>query len=224
MAYTLNARPPIIRVVFNKATKRSFTKELKKGRLLDFEETKQQTRGERVLTAYYNARKEDIQPEHIVELNFAQQSVMIDGALLTGKIDKIVAHKDEWTVVDLKTGKGFNAWDEPKLTAYDEIKLHHYKNQLMMYKLLVEHSRDYREHNVTKGVLEFVEELHDNHILELTLQLDTKEAREKLDDFKDLAVAVYKKIVTLDFPDISNYPKTLEGITAFEKDLVLGKI
>jgi DNA helicase-2/ATP-dependent DNA helicase PcrA len=202
----------------------SFTKELKKGRLLDFEEAKQQARGEHVLANYYNARKKDILPNHIVELNFAQQSVMIDGALLTGKIDKIVASENEWTVVDLKTGKGFSAWDEPKLTAYDEIKLHHYKNQLMMYKLLVEHSRDYRDHKVTKGVLEFVEELDDNRVLELTLQLDTKEARGELDDFKDLAVAVYKKIVTLDFPDISDYPKTLEGIKAFEKDLVLGKI
>jgi len=202
----------------------SFTKELKKGRLLDFEETKQQARGEHVLTNYYNARKKDISPNHIVELNFAQQSVMIDGALLTGKIDKILATENEWTVVDLKTGKGFSAWDEPKLTAYDEIKLHHYKNQLMMYKLLVEHSRDYREHRVSTGVLEFVEELDDNRVLELTLELDTKEARGELDDFKDLAVAVYKKIVTLDFPDISDYPKTLEGIKAFEKDLVLGKI
>ena len=89
----------------------SFHRELKRGRLLDYEEENKRVRGEKVLARYYELKKDDIKGEHIVELNFAKQSVMIDGALLTGKIDKIMEDEEgNWTVIDLKTGKGFDAF------------------------------------------------------------------------------------------------------------------
>lgn len=203
----------------------SFHRELKRGRLLDYEEENKRVRGEKVLARYYELKKDDIKGEHIVELNFAKQSVMIDGALLTGKIDKIMEDEEgNWTVIDLKTGKGFDAFDEPKLSVYEELKLHHYRYQLMMYKLLVEHSRDHSKHIVTKGILEFVEEESKGTIqeLELTFSPDT---RDELHRFKELAVAVYKKITTLDLLlDISKYEKTLDGIKEFEDDLIAGRI
>ncbi|MFA6608689.1 MAG: ATP-dependent DNA helicase [Candidatus Paceibacterota bacterium] len=202
----------------------SFDKELKKGRLQDFEEEKLRARGEKVLERYYELKKNEIKGEHVVELNFAKQSVVLDGALLNGKIDKIIENDDgEWQVVDLKTGKGFESWDEPKLTVYDEIKLHHYRYQLMMYKVLVENSRDYNTHNVTSGVLEFVEEEINDKILELTLSFEDKNTKDELDRFKKLIVAVYEKIVSLDFPDTSKYPQTLDGIKEFEEDLIASK-
>lgn len=37
---------------------------------------------------------------------------------------------------------------------------------------------------------------------------------------KKLIIAVTRKIDTLDFPDISKYPKTLEGIRMFEEELI----
>ena len=40
---------------------------------------------------------------------------------------------------------------------------------------------------------------------------------------RKLVEAIYKKIIELDFPDISHYPKTLAGIKRFEQDLIKGK-
>jgi hypothetical protein len=37
---------------------------------------------------------------------------------------------------------------------------------------------------------------------------------------KKLIIAVMNKIGSLDFPDISKYPKTLEGIRMFEEELL----
>ena len=203
----------------------SFTHELKRGRLQDFEEEKFRARGEKVLEKYYELKKNDIKGEHIVELNFGKQSVMIDGALFTGKIDKIVEAEDKtWKVIDFKTGKGFSAWDEEKLSAYDELKLHHYRHQLMMYKLLVENSRDHNHHTVTEGVLEFVEESSDKKVEEISILFANIDAQHELTRFKKLAVAVYKKIASLDFPDTSAYKQSLEGIKEFEDDLIAGVI
>ena len=200
-----------------------FSKELKYGRLQDFEEEKLRVRGEKVLARYYELKSSEIKKGAQVEINFAKQSVMVDGALLTGKIDKVLEGEDkEWMFVDLKTGKGFSDWDEKGQSAYDEIKLHHYKYQLMMYKILVENSRDYSNHTVTSGVLEFAEEEVDGKIQELILSFSGHDIDHELPRFKKLIVAVYKKIATLDFPDTEKYEKTLEGIKEFEDDLIAG--
>lgn len=203
----------------------SFRRELSRGRLLDYEEENKRARGEKILARYYELKKNEIKGDHIVELNFAQQSVQIDGALLTGKIDKIIEDEEgNWTVVDLKTGKGFGSFDEPKLSEYEELKLHHYRSQLMMYKLLVENSRDHSRHMVTKGVLEFVEEEDRGKIQEIALVFDDS-TRVELSRFKELVVAVYKKITALDLTiDISKYDKSLDGIKDFEDDLIAGRI
>lgn len=215
---------------------KSFTTELRRGRLQDFEEEKLKARGEKVLTRYYELKKNEIKLGWQVEINFAKQTVMLSGALLTGKIDKVIEDDEKnWIVVDLKTGKGFSSWDEEKLSVYDELKLHHYKYQLMMYKILVENSRDYSGHKVTEGVLEFVEEVtaltradgtqnDAEKIQELKLSLIDKDAENEIHRFKKLVVAVYNKIVTLDFPDTSKYENTLDGIKEFEEDLIAGVI
>lgn len=211
--------PPLSKLV------ESFKRELARGRLLDYEEEKLRARGENVLERYYELKKGEIKAEHVVELNFAQQSVQLNGALLTGKIDKIVKGEDgSWTVIDFKTGKGYSSFEEPKLSAYDEIKLHHYRYQLMMYKILVECSRDYDGHKVETGVLEFVEEEDGGKIQEISLAFD-KGIDGELERFKELIVAVYKKIANLDLElDITHYAKTLDGIKEFEDDLIAGRI
>jgi DNA helicase-2/ATP-dependent DNA helicase PcrA len=213
----------------------SFKKELKRGRLQDFEEEKLRLRGEKILERYYELKKDEIKKGHKVEINFAKQTVMLDDALLNGKIDKVIEGDNKtWKVIDLKTGKGFSDWDEKGQSVYDKIKLHHYRYQLMMYKILVENSRDYSQHTVNRGVLEFVEETVLNtkpqttqtktdpadQIQELSLDFNDKNVQDELRRFKKLVVAVYKKIITLDFPDTSKYSQTLEGIKEFEEDLI----
>jgi DNA helicase-2/ATP-dependent DNA helicase PcrA len=201
-----------------------FRKELHRGRLLPYEEENKRSRGEKVLKRYYELRKGSITGNELVELNFARQAVVVGGALLTGKIDRVIEHEDgSWTVVDVKTGKGYASFDDGT-TAYDKIKLHHYRYQLLMYKLLVEHSRDYAHHSVTSALLEFVEEETDGTIQEIMLDLRAIDQAE-YERFKQLVQVVYTKIVSLDLTlDTSGYEQTLDGIKAFEDDLIAGRI
>jgi hypothetical protein len=200
-----------------------FKKELKYGRLLQHEEEKLSLRGEKVLERYYALAKESFLGKVTVEANFTNEGVVIDGAHITGKIDKMIDHGDKIvSVVDLKTGKGFSSFEDSKLTPYDEIKLHHYRHQLLFYKLLIENSRSYEGYHVEDGSLEFVEEEVENMVLSLSLSFDgIKEEERRL---RDLIAIVYKKIMMLDFPDVSGYEKNLEGIKKFEEDLLLGRV
>lgn len=203
----------------------SFNKELKRGRLLPTDEEKQRKRGEEVLARYYELKKGDIKKEHLVELNFKYQAVEVEGSLLTGKIDKVVENEDgSWSVIDFKTGQGPSSWEDDDMKEYMEIKLHNYRYQLMMYKLLVENSRDYSGKTVSRGTLEFVEEEDGGKIREISLPFDEQNSSE-LARFKKLVKAVYEKIVTLDFAiDIGKYEQSLAGILEFEEDLIAGRV
>ena len=92
-----------------------------------------------------------------------------------------------------------------------------------MYKLLVENSRDYGNKKVTEAILEFVEEEEGGKIREIKMIFD-KETDKEVERLKNLAVVVYKKIVSLDFPDTEKYEKSMEGVKEFEEDLLAGRV
>ncbi|HEY8886662.1 MAG TPA: ATP-dependent DNA helicase [Candidatus Microsaccharimonas sp.] len=150
------------------------------------------------------------------ELNFTAQEVFLDDAHLTGMIDIADINKKEktMTVTDYKTGKAVSTWNA--LAEYDKIKLHKYRQQLLFYKLLVEHSRDYSNYTVTEGRLEFVEPNRSNEIATLTLDFDAEELKR----FSLLVGKVWKHITALDLPDTSVYEPTYKGLLAFEQDLL----
>ena len=89
------------------------------------------------------------------ELNFASQGVHLGNARLTGSLDLVDIKDDTITVTDYKTGKPVRSW--AGRTDYEKIKLHHYKQQLMFYNLLILNSRYYRKYTFEKGLLHFVE-------------------------------------------------------------------
>ncbi len=177
-------------------------------------------KGRDQLTEYYEQRKSEFHYDDISEFDFKYQNVVIDGAEITGKIDKIRPNSitKEITVYDYKTGKPIQSWDSG-----DDYKLKKawtYKNQLLFYKLLIENSRSFQHDNqVRHGILEFVEPV-DQRIQTLELQIDPND----VDMLRKLIVVVYNKIVNLDFPDTSNYPQTFTGIQFFISDLLEGKI
>jgi len=53
-------------------------------------------------------------------------------------------------------------------------------------------------------------------LVDLPLSIDEEMAERT----KKLIGIVYKKIVALDFPDITKYPPTMKGIVQFEDDLL----
>jgi DNA helicase-2/ATP-dependent DNA helicase PcrA len=145
------------------------------------------------------------------EYTFANEGAFIDEIPLGGKVDHIIldAKKMTATVIDYKTGQPYDKWQK------NVPKLHHYKQQLMFYKLLIENSKRFAGYKVTKGILEFIEPDEDGNLISLELDYDSSE----MEQLKKLISAIWATVQSLDFPDISKYPPTIAGIHAFENNL-----
>lgn len=193
-----------------------FDAELAKGRLGVLEEKKQRERGRKLLTKYREKEAGFFEGSDEIEVNFAHEGVVVDGAHLTGKIDFLRKGKDGYMVLDFKTGDAYESFNEGKLSDYEKHKLHKYKQQLIVYELLLTHSKKYTG-PVASLALSFVEDT-ERGLLTLTV---TEKERE---DMKKLLGKVYAKIKACDFPDISSYEKNLSGVLAFENDIREGKI
>ncbi len=178
-------------------------------------------RGKEALSAFYKNKKNDFTETDKTEVNFKNQGVKIGEAHLTGKIDRMIdCGGGVFEVRDYKTGRAYEEWKGKD--AYEKIKLHDYERQLIFYKLLVENSREYSQNKVEKGVLEFVEP-QNKRLLDLPLELASGISKEKIDRTKALIEAVFARIMNLDFPDVSKYLQDLDGIIAFEDDLLGSK-
>ena len=178
-------------------------------------------KGKSALTAFLNAKSSDFHDTDLAELDFSNQGVIIDNARLTGKLDVVDIDKQNKTifVTDYKTGKPAHSWKGS--TDYEKIKLHKYRQQLMFYQLLVEHSRDYSNFTFTGGQLQFVEpDMKTGDILSLEYAFSSEE----LSEFTQLIEIIWRKITTLDMPDISDYSADYKGMLQFEKDLLAGEI
>ncbi len=194
-----------------------FSKELSRGRLPLHEMTKQKKRGEDVITRLYKMTKSMFTLDDQVEVDMKNEGVMVGEAHIIGKLDLLCVRDKKYEVVDFKTGKAFSSWDEAK-TDNDKIKLHKYRQQLIVYKLLLENSIHFKNIPVGKLSLWFVEE---EEFTELVLDATVQE----IERTQKLVEAVYKKIVNLEItPDISKYGETYKGLLEFEDDLINEKI
>ena len=193
---------------------------LKKERLStnDFQQYLQ--KGSDQLSAYLNEYYEDFAPSQKAELNFSHQAAYVDDAHLTGMLDVADCDPKEKTMIvtDYKTGKPVTA--QIARTDYEKIKLHKYSQQLLFYKLLVEHSRDYSNYTVTNGRLAFIEPTAAGTIVVEEVSYD----KEELDRFRRLIGKVWEHIITLNLPDVSEYPQTYQGMLDFEEDLLNDRV
>ncbi len=198
---------------------KNFEETLALQRLNDNDFRKQLGRGREDLTCFYQNRSALIDPQDKVEVNFRSQQVVVEDVPISGAIDRIhaVPSSSEIVVFDYKTGKTFDRW-EPS-DEYLQYKAWDYKMQLQFYKILAEHSREYRGKVVRKGVLDFLKP-RDGKIMSLELEI----ADEDVERLKKLIAVVYRKIVALDFPDVSTYDKDLFGIGHFTEDLIAGRV
>jgi len=178
-------------------------------------------KGTAALTAFLDAKSSDFRDTELAELDFAHQGVVVSGARLTGKLDvaDIDKHNKTIFVTDYKTGKPSRSWKGA--SDYEKIKLHKYRQQLMFYQLLVTSSRDYGNFSFTGARLQFVEpDIKTGDIL----SLEDTFSEEELTDFARLIGVVWRKITTLELPDISGYSADYKGMLQFENDLLTGEI
>ena len=173
-------------------------------------------RGIDSLSAFLTSNYDSFQPTQRTEVGFGNQGVMIGDARLTGALDLVDIHDEAKTihVTDYKTGKPSRDWKGK--TEYEKIKLHKYRQQLMFYQLLCENSRDYSKFAFDGGTLQFVEPTPSGD----SIALEDSFSDDDLARFKQLINAVWQRIMTLDFPDISHYGQTLKDIEKFEQDII----
>ena len=194
-----------------------FELQLQNARLSERDFTYLLEKGSDVLPAYLASRYDSYVTGQLAEYSFTNQGVVVGEARLTGAIDLLDIDKDRKSIIvtDYKTGKPAATWRG--VTEYEKIKLHKYRQQLMMYKLLVEGSRDFGgQYSVQKGILEFVESDVGGQIHCLEMEFDDEE----FERFKALVQVVWRHIMNLELPDTSNYPQTYAGIRRFEDDLL----
>lgn len=191
-----------------------FLNELKDQHLSSEDEALYSKKGVDSLTKFLAVCYGDFTSGQKTELNFSRQGAVVEGATLTGSLDVFSLSDNAVTVTDYKTGKPSSEWKGK--TDWERIKLHKYRQQLMFYQLLVQHSRDYHKYDFARGVLQFVEPDAAGRIH----ALDASFTSEELADFSKLIKAVWHCITTLEFPDVSEYDATYKGILQFEADLV----
>lgn len=189
-----------------------FEVRLQSQRLSDQDQQLLLERGQDCLTAFLNTAASYSGAQDQSEVNFKHEGVFAGAAHLSGKIDRLLIDKKAKavTVVDFKTGKPAPTW-RPGTP-----KLHKYRQQLLMYKLLVEGSHSYSGYKVRSGLLVFVEPNVSGQITTLELAFEDGE----LESLSQLIQAVWVHIKTLDFPDTEKYPPTYAGIVQFEQDLI----
>jgi DNA helicase II / ATP-dependent DNA helicase PcrA len=171
-------------------------------------------KGSDVLSAFLEEKYITFSRSQKTELNFAGQGVYLGNARLTGSLDLVDIRGDHIVVTDYKTGKPARSWTGR--TDYEKIKLHHYKQQLMFYNLLVANSRNYSKYAFEKGVLQFIEPTAAGEIVALEAAFTVEE----LTQFAQLIEKVWQHITTLDFPNISEFESSYKGILAFEQSLL----
>jgi len=169
-------------------------------------------RGTASLSSFLEQNYDTFTTTQRVEIGFAGQQSMIGQATLTGSLDLVDIDEEakSITVTDYKTGSASLSWSGK--SDAEKLKLHRYRQQLMFYKLLVEHSRDYSNYTVDKGVLQFVEPTPGGQTVNLDLSFDSDD----LTQFASLVEKVYECITALRLPDVTEYPASYAGVMAFE--------
>jgi DNA helicase-2/ATP-dependent DNA helicase PcrA len=191
-----------------------FEQNLRAQRLSDTDFDHYLERGSTALTVFLTEKYDSFTPTQKTELDFNYQAVYIGEAHLTGKLDLVDIKEDKIIVTDYKTGKPSRSWTGK--VDYEKVKLHRFKQQLMFYDLLLSKSRDYGKYQVEKGVLQFVEPNKNGEILALEASFSSEE----LERFTRLIQAIWKHIVTLDLPDITEFDPSYKGMLAFEASLL----
>jgi len=193
-----------------------FERKLTDYRLSDHDYESLLERGNTALTTFMNARADSFSPTQQVEHSFSHESIVVDDVRLSGAIDLLDIDDKSKTikVTDYKTGKALSTWQGKSV--FEKIKLHKYEQQLMFYKILIENSRQYAGYTVTSAALEFIEPDPSGEIIILDYSYDD----EACAAFRQLLVAVWQRIQSLDFSIDGDYKDDFTGVIVFEHDLI----
>lgn len=183
-------------------------------------------RGRHELNIFYDQNRSIFSPNDWHEYNLKYQEIQIGEARITGIIDHIgfnpnsTHHNDslerpELFIYDFKTSsKPIEDWGRGKI---EKINAHFYKQQLLFYKLLLDHSTVFKDkYQINTGIVSFITPNEQGICPSLALDFSATE----LERLVKLSQIVYAKIKRLEFPETSQYSPDIDGIQNFETDLL----
>lgn len=168
-------------------------------------------RGHKQLDVLFNEIGITLDPASKPEQGYS--AVTKSGLSMYGKIDRIDTIDDQTLrIVDYKSGKVITKPDSKSQETL--LKQWRHRIQLGYYCVLIKQNKSYANKQVITQILQLDAKATD------PLCLDYSFEREELARIEQLANIVFKRIKSLDFPDVSKYEPTLKGIQDFENDLL----
>ena len=191
----------------------TFSAKLRAKKLSSTEFNRLQGRGAQALEQFLPWWWHNFTPDAHAEYSFRHEGSFVGTAHLTGNLDQLLVDNESKTirVIDFKTGKPHARWS-------NDVKAHKYRQQLLFYKLLVEHSHSFKGYEVDEAKLVFVEpDALTGTMHELPIQFTADDIAHT----KQLIAAIWQRITNLDLPDTQAFSKDLKGIIAFEEWLIV---
>lgn len=196
-------------------TLKEYRQALLEQQLSNIDHRKYELHGEQVITELF--RRQDFklfkgdQPETSI------RQINVGGAKLNGDFDHIHQSQDELIITDYKTGTPLSSFlTQDKTKAY---KAWRHRTQLIFYHILASKSPRFTDIKTITTQMLYVEAEAKE-----TFKLPYVSDKQMIDRQTKLIIAVWEKINSFDFVDISSYSDDYSGITAFEDDLIAGKV
>ncbi|HSX45861.1 MAG TPA: ATP-dependent DNA helicase, partial [Candidatus Saccharimonadia bacterium] len=171
------------------------------------------TRGTDLLEKLFKDEKFTLAKGGLAEQRLAE--ITLDTARINGKLDRINDSDGRILISDYKTGKSLNSFTTKDQTK--QVKAWRHRMQLVFYALLVQKSGRFKAKPIDTQMIYLEADKSSQMFLGLTP--DTEE----LGRLERLIEAVWSQVMKLDFPDTSQYEASIDGIRAFENDLLAGK-
>jgi len=143
--------------------------------------------------------------------------IRIGKSLINGKIDRIDSANNKLIISDYKTGSPLSSFETKDKTKM--VKAWRHKTQLVFYALLVSQSPRFKKFADIATQMIYLEAPSSTKMF-----LQHFPSKDEMDRLTDLANIVWLKVQNLDFPSTKEYSQDIDGILAFEQDLLDGKI
>ena len=169
------------------------------------------------LPLWYTQSRDSWSVDDVVEASLGHGGVRVGTALIQGKIDRLCINTKDQTITVLDYKSGNPVLSRIGKTDSEKIKMWKYETQLLFYKILIEGSGQYKGYSVNKGVIEFFAPSEDQLVRH---EFDLAHMQDESTRLKKLIEVVYERIISLDFPDVSQYAQNLRGIEEFIASLI----
>ena len=167
-------------------------------------------RGEQLLQSLLGDGMLELQPGDQPERNL--RSVRCGPAVISGKLDVVRSTENGVHVIDYKTGKAPSSLQTTSQA--DGLKARSHRLQIMFYALLLQEAGIVDANQACTGEMVYLE------ASKKRFSQTYQPAPADIDYITRLTQAVWWSLQNLDWPDISTYGHDLEGVIAFEQDLI----